>query len=323
MDVSVIIPAYNTSRELADCLTALRRSTVSPVEVIVVDDASTDDTAAVAESAGAHTIRLGVNAGPAGARNRGAAVARGDVLMFVDADVVVAEESIARAVATLEQEPDVVAVFGSYDTRPRAPGLVSQFRNLLHHFVHQQGAPEAMTFWAGCGAVRRAAFDAVGGFDERPLRHFIEDIDLGYRLRQAGFRIRLDREMLCTHLKRWTLASMTRTDLWYRAVPWTRLIAESGHAPADLNLRRDQRASVALVGGAVAVLPLVVRGPAWGAVAAAALLAVAALNLPLYGFLRRERGLSFAIASFPVHLVHLACSGLGFLYGRVVPTGNS
>lgn len=321
MDVSVIIPAYNTSRELSECLTGLRRSTTPPLEVIVVDDASTDDTAAVAESQGARTIRLAVNSGPAGARNRGAAVARGDALVFVDADVVVAPDAIARMVASLEGEADVAAVFGSYDVRPRAPGVVSQFRNLLHHFVHQHGAPDASTFWAGCGAVRRAAFEAVGGFDERPIRHFIEDIDLGYRLRKGGFRIRLNRDLLCTHLKRWTVWSMARTDFLYRAVPWTRLIAESGTAPADLNLRGDQRASVALVGTAVVALALATLDHRWAAVAAAALLAVAIVNRPLYRFLRRERGIGFALASFPVHLLHFACSGLGFLYGRLVPTG--
>jgi GT2 family glycosyltransferase len=318
MDVSVIIPAHDSSRELGECLAAVERSTVRPVEVVVVDDASSDDTAAVAELRGARTIRLAMNAGPAGARNRGAAVARGDVLAFVDADVLMAPDALARIVATLARERDVTAVFGSYDTHPRSPGLVSQFRNLLHHFVHQRGDPEAATFWAGCGAVRRTAFDAVGGFDERPVRHFIEDIDLGYRLRGAGFRIRLDRDVLCTHLKRWTLWSMVRTDLRYRAVPWTRLIAESGTAPRDLNLRGDQRASVALVGVACATLPLAGRWSA-AAVGAAALLAVAVVNRGFYRFLRHERGLGFALASFPLHVLHFASSGLGFLYGRLAP----
>lgn len=319
MDVSLIIPARDSSRELRECLAAVRASTTRPAEIVVVDDASSDDTAAVTEAGGARVIRLPANAGPAGARNRGAAVARGDVLAFVDADVAVAPATLARLVAALARDPEVAAVFGSYDARPRAPGLVSQFRNLLHHFVHQHGDPDASTFWAGCGVVRRAAFDAVGGFDERPVRHFIEDIDLGYRLRRAGSRIRLERDAQCTHLKRWTLRSMARTDLLYRAVPWTRLIAESGTAPADLNLRGDQRTSVALVGVALALLALAAWWRNAAAVAVVALAAVAFLNREFYGFLRRERGLGFAVACFPVHLVHFACGGLGFAYGRLVP----
>jgi GT2 family glycosyltransferase len=319
MDVSVIVPAYNSGRELRECLAGLRASSVPPSEVLVVDDAATDDTAAVAAAMGARVLRLAANAGPAAARNRGAAVARGDVLFFVDADVVVAADAVARVARALGDEADLAAVFGSYDARPRAPGLVSQFRNLLHHFVHQHGRPDASTFWAGCGAVRRAAFDAVGGFDERPVRRFIEDIELGYRLRRAGFRIRLDHDLRCTHLKHWTLWSMLRTDLVHRAVPWARLIAETRTAPADLNLRGEQRASVALVGVAGAALLLAVWRHCLAAVAVAAILAVAALNRELYRFLRRERGVAFALACFPLHLLHLACSGLGFVYARSAP----
>ena len=57
----------------------------------------------------------------------------------------------------LREEPGIAAVFGSYDDEPGAPNLVSQYRNLLHHFVHQTGRTEASTFWTGCGAVRRDA----------------------------------------------------------------------------------------------------------------------------------------------------------------------
>ena len=323
MDVSVVIPAYNCARDLRECLAALQASTVPVAEVVVADDASTDGTASVAAAMGARVIRLPTNGGPAAARNRAVAATRGDVLFFVDADVAVAADAVARVVATFAREADVAAVFGSYDARPRAPGAVSQFRNLLHHFVHQQGAAEASTFWAGCGAVRRAAFDAVGGFDERPVRRFIEDIDLGYRLRRAGFRIRLERALLCTHLKRWTLASMVRTDLVYRALPWTRLIAESGTAPRDLNLGLGQRASVALVGLAAAALPLALVHRSLAAVVVTALLAVAVLNRKLYAFLRRQRGTAFALACVPLHVLHFACSGLGFVYGRAVPRGTS
>jgi hypothetical protein len=66
-----------------------------------------------------------------------------------------------------EAEPDLAAVFGLYDAAPAALRVISQYRNLLHHFVHQNGNPQASTFSAGCGAIRRSVFEQIGGFDEK------------------------------------------------------------------------------------------------------------------------------------------------------------
>jgi Glycosyl transferase family 2 len=165
--VSVIVPAYRNAGELSQCISALRAAATLDTELIVVDDASEDDVSSTAANSGARVLRLARNAGPAAARNHGARHARGQILFFVDADVVVPENAIGRIRTTLDCHGEIAAVFGSYDARPAAPGLVSQYRNLLHHFVHQTGKAEAATFWAGCGAVRRLAFERVGGFDER------------------------------------------------------------------------------------------------------------------------------------------------------------
>jgi glycosyltransferase involved in cell wall biosynthesis len=318
MRISVIIPAYDSAREVAECVAAVAASLTPSDEIIVVDDGSTDETAAVASAAGARVLRQ-ANRGPAAARNLGAASARGDVLMFVDADVVVAPDAIARATDALATSLDVAAVFGSYDARPRARGLVSQYRNLLHHYVHQHGNEDASTFWAGCGAVRRDAFVAVGGFDERTAWRAIEDIEFGYRLRRAGFRVRLDKYLRGTHLKRWTLARMLRTDLLLRAAPWTRLIRRSSVAPADLNLGVTQRLSVALVAAGMLCLAVAVARPAFALGAAATLALVVALNRELYRFLYRERGLAFAVVCIPLHVLYFLCSGAGFALGLLTP----
>ncbi|HEU4370168.1 MAG TPA: glycosyl transferase, partial [Methylomirabilota bacterium] len=211
--------------------------------------------------------------------------------------------------------PDVAAVFGSYDAMPRAPGLVSQYRNLLHHFVHQHGDSAASTFWAGCGAVRRDVFATLGGFDARRFpRPSIEDIELGYRLRAAGHRILLDKELQGTHLKRWTLRSVVTTDVTCRAVPWARLNLERRASLTDLNLKASQRASAALVGvaGVCALMAAVHQGFAGGA--AAAVLGVVVLNRDFFGFLRRRRGLTFAAACVPLHLLYFLYSGLSYAF---------
>jgi glycosyltransferase involved in cell wall biosynthesis len=288
---------------------------LSEAEIIVVDDASTDETRAVAA---AHTsvrlLQLSRNSGPSSARNLGARHARGEVLFFVDADVVVMPGAVQRVARAFDEHPEAAAIFGSYDDKPPAPGLVSQYRNLLHHYVHQSGEVAASTFWGACGAIRRSVFEQVGGFDEQRYPRCIEDIELGYRLRRASHQILLDKGLQGTHLKKWTLWSMIRTDVCCRAIPWTRLILETERAPDDLNLRDGQKASVGLVfSGLVACLFAPFYGPAlW--VAAAALAAVVLLNRSLYGFFIRQRGARFAAGALGLHLLYFLYGGLAYLY---------
>ena len=313
--VSIIVPVYNNSKDLKECLSAIRAASFPNTEIIVVDDASTDDTLATAIGLGVHPLRLVKNSGVAAARNYGARQARGDIVFFVDADVVIPPGAIKRVMEVFEKNPALTAVFGSYDAQPRAMGTVSQYRNLLHHFVHQKGKTEASTFWAGCGAIRRSAFEKIGGFDERRYRHpSIEDIELGYRLRQAGHRILLDKSLQVTHLKKWTLNSVIRTDITRRALPWARLIIESNKAPDDLNLKLSQRLS-----GLVAMLAcLLALLGAFRAellvVSAVAFVGVIALNRELYTFFWKQRGLCFAAACIPLHLLYYLYSGMSYLY---------
>lgn len=250
--VSVIVPMHNAAATLDRCLAALAVSARQPDELLVVDDASTDASRHIAEAAGATPLHLEPTPrGPAFARNAAAARAIGDVLVFVDSDVVVHPDTIDRLVAPLEQDPDLVATFGSYDDAPPTPGIASQYANLRHHFVHQQGAGNATTFWAGCGAVRKRAYDAVGGFDTNYDRPAIEDVELGLRLTQAGGRILLVPEALATHLKAWSLTNLWRTDISRRALPWARLMA-SGDAPrTGLNTARSAKASALAMAWAV------------------------------------------------------------------------
>jgi GT2 family glycosyltransferase len=258
--VTVIVPVHNGGDDLARCLEAISRSAWRPLECIVVDDASTDGrTAETAQRFGARVLRQPRQQGPAAARNAGAAAAAGDILFFTDADVVLHEDAIGRAADELARSPGVAAVFGSYDAEPGDASLISRYRNLYHHWNHQVGAEEASTFWSGCGAVRRQIFQAAGGFSESFARPSIEDIELGYRLRAAGQRIRLLKDMQCTHLKRWTLRNMVYTDIFLRGAPWVELLRRFPGVPADLNLGWRSRLATGLTG----LLLLTLLGLAW------------------------------------------------------------
>ena len=242
---SFIIPFHHDLQNLARCLEALtpvRRGS----EVIVAADGSTDDCGAVAAAHRARVVSLTGSRGPAVARNAAAAEATGDVLVFVDADVVVGRDGLKRLLQIFDEQPATAAVFGAYDDRPEAPGFVSQYKNLSHSLIHRTSASRARTFWSGFGAIRRPAFEAVGGFDERFDRPSVEDIDLGYRLTAAGYAVVLDPALSATHLKRWTIGAAIASDIFDRGIPWTQLIWRYRALDNDLNLRTEYRWSVVI-----------------------------------------------------------------------------
>src|SRR5581483_11473345 len=148
--VSIIVPVYNGGKNWSRCLDALGALNPPPLEIIVVDDGSTDASADAAAPRGfivVHTDQP--QSGPARARNLGAAYAHGDILFFVDADVLVYPDAVARVTRALS-DTSISAIFGSYDDTPDDSSFVSRYKNLMHHFVHQHSRTKANTFWAGC-----------------------------------------------------------------------------------------------------------------------------------------------------------------------------
>jgi glycosyltransferase involved in cell wall biosynthesis len=259
MTISIIIPVLNGSKFIRKCLDGVFSSEYRDYECIIVDDGSTDGTQDIVRSYDIALKQLVDGPyGPAYARNQGAELATGDILFFVDADVVIKADTLSRIANSFENHPSYSAVFGSYDESPNEGGFISQYKNLFHHYVHQQANEEGGTFWSGCGAIRREIFLAMGGFDyERFPKPSIEDIDLGIRLREKGYKIRLDKSIQVKHLKKWTLTNLIRTDVLDRAIPWTSLILQSKKMPNDLNLKMPQRFSAGLTVLLLGILGLI------------------------------------------------------------------
>ncbi|WP_373534178.1 glycosyltransferase family 2 protein [Microcoleus sp.] len=313
--VSVIIPVHNGGSYFRTCLSKLAQAVPRPIEIIVVADGESDGSWRLAKEFGAKLIRIPECGGPARARNLGAQAAKGDILFFVDADVAVCPEAVGYAISVFKNNPDLTAFIGSYDDAPGDPDFLSQYRNLLHHYVHQTGNEEASTFWGACGVIRREIFLQMGGFNENYRQASIEDIEFGYRLKQAGHQIRLCKTLQVKHLKRWEAMGMVKADFFYRALPWTELIWRDRQLNNDLNLQVSNRLSVILT---YAML-LLVLGTCWSLNCLLAVPFVAvplvAINAPLYRFFQQKHGLIFALKTIPWHWLFYFYSGLAFAIG--------
>jgi glycosyltransferase involved in cell wall biosynthesis len=204
--ISVVIPVRDGAGTIRECLEGLRASG-GYAELLVIDDASRDETTAIAENAGARVIRCEKRIGPAGARNRGARLATGDVVLFVDSDVVVPPE-IGAKLHEAFADPSVAAVQTIYTADCPAANVFSRYQNLYYHYSFARIREKRIAAFATwCAAIRREAFLALGGFNDRIPDPTVEDEELGYALVDAGLSILLDKSLQVRHLAFYSLSA--------------------------------------------------------------------------------------------------------------------
>ncbi len=197
--VSVIIPAYNASNTLQACLRSVHAAEYDgEVEVIVVDDASTDATPAIAEELGCRVIRRVSNAGPAVSRNAGAKAAKGEILIFVDADTQMRPDTIRAGVSAFTRE-DIGAVSGIYELEPVNSGFFPcYYAYLKYHAFMATRAEHSSAFGAQCAAISKRLFEQVGGFRSLPWGMDLENDELGWRINQRS-KIAISRAFRVRH----------------------------------------------------------------------------------------------------------------------------
>lgn len=312
--VSVVVPVHQWNQSFTRCLQALLHLRPRPLEIIISVDGELAQLDELSSIEGLTIHASPIPAGPAAARNAGAAIAKGDILLFIDSDVLPPQDIVSRVARRFSEQPWADAVIGSYDEEPAEANFFSQYKNLAHHWVHQQARPQASTFWTACGAIRRGVFLALGGFDQSYRRPCVEDIELGYRLKNNGGRITLDKNLQVTHLKRWDAYSLFRSDFYDRALPWSELILNRGPFINDLNLTYANRISVALSLVLAISLPAGLIHQSGFVVAGAALIGLLLLNSKLLGYFIRKRGLLFTLKVIPWHWFYLVYSGVAFAW---------
>jgi GT2 family glycosyltransferase len=315
--ISVIVPVYNGADVLSRSLAAVVASDLprDAWELIVVDDASTDDSAIIAGRHADTVVRLvGRPRGPAYARNRGLELARGSIIVSVDADVCVHSDAIGWLSRLLSEDATLGAVIGAYDAGDPSRPLISSFRNLRQSFLQQRAAGDVDNYWPACGAIRRSVLDQVGHFDEwHYWRPQAEGAELGQRIRRQGYRIVLDARVQATHLKEWTLASSITTDLVNHGVPSMRLLFQGRNLARmrSPSLSMREKANVAATCGALVLTALYLAFPI-RYLGRLLFVDVAALTFgmaPLFGFIVDERDPMFALFCLPLQLLQYLTAG--------------
>ncbi|WP_307848842.1 glycosyltransferase family 2 protein [Microbispora oryzae] len=305
--VTVVVPNYNGARFLPLCLRAAREQTYDPIEIIVVDDHSTDESVRIARSAGVNVIHTPANGGAAVARNAGAAAANGEILFFVDADVALAPDAVATAVAILEADPGVGAACGIEDPEPLfRSGRVEDYRAIQHHYWSVASEGEVSFLWSAMFAIRATVFAEIGPFN--PRLRYTEEVDYGHRLGRRyrvlltsaiGGRMGHDRELTAL-LRKLFHRGRARVPLYAARRRFARGYETASRAWASL---------AALL--TVVTVPLVIPyGPAAAAVPAALLAVSLACDAHMYRFVFARRCPLFGLFYAGVHfLVNLAIIG--------------
>jgi glycosyltransferase involved in cell wall biosynthesis len=198
--LSVVVPTYRRPELLRRCLDSLDRQNLprERFEVIVVDDGSGDETAGVLDRAGVVALAQPRNAGPAAARNRGVAQARGRLVLFLDDDVAATPDLLSTHLALHDAADDrLLGVLGRVDWDPAL--TVTPFMRWLDRSGLQFGYetwlregpvdPPYAAFYTANLSMHRDLLDEVGGFDERFPYAAFEDMELAFRLAAAGFHL--------------------------------------------------------------------------------------------------------------------------------------
>lgn len=310
LSICVVMPAYRAEHLLPKVLPpVLEMLAAGDVdEVLVVDDQSPDGTGALAQEMGARVLVTPVNGGPGAARNLAAENTQADILWFVDSDVIAWTDG-APLLRKAFADPSVHAVFGSYDTTPEGKPWYSRYKNLMHRFYHQKSGQEVTTWWAGCGAIRADVFRDVGGFDVETYKvPSIEDIELGDRIARAGGRILVLPELQGKHLKVWTISNGIFTDIFRRALPWSRLMINRGGLVNQLNVGRMERVKAVIAGVLILSVLAAPFAPELLWFSLVLLLLAAWLNRALIAFMNDNGGPLFAVKAFLYHQLYYVYS---------------
>ena len=197
--ISIVIPTYNASKFMPHLLDSIFKQAIDDMEVLIVDDCSTDNTVEIAGQYPTRIIKMDKNGGPAKARNKGVEEAGGDIIFFLDSDVVVLDGTVREVKEYFENNPSAKCVIGVCATEPLNRGFVPKYMAMFE-YIHLLGAPDkkVSVFAPRCGAIKKRLFQEAGGYDESYKGADVEDFELARRINKMDCII-LNPKMLVRH----------------------------------------------------------------------------------------------------------------------------
>jgi len=238
MKISIIIPVYNSSLTLNECLNSIFSSIYKNYEVIVVSDNSKDNSVDLAKKYQTKIIELTENKGPAVARNKGAEISQGDILLFLDSDVIIKRDSLDLIIDKFEKS-EINAIQGIYSHEPNYKYLATQFyQSYLCYYVWPENKKYASTLVTGCFAIRKKIFDNLSGFDVNIENASCEDEKFGYSLINNGYKVIILRNLKVIHnvnydikkfIKRRLIQESDRIKFYLREKTFTNKIKQTNY----------------------------------------------------------------------------------------------
>lgn len=317
--VSIIIPAHNAARFIEPCLrAALAVATPRGWEVIVVNDGSTDETVALVEPFGVKILHHEESRGAAATRNHGARIARGEILVFLDSDVVVPAATLPKMVDRLLESPDIHATGAHASPRNLTPSWSAHFVALRHsHAFYCQPMSDIVgvsCFQSECGAVRREVFASIGGFPEKYSHAGMEDYEFGHQMERLNYVSVLLADAAYDHHYRplWQRCHEVtrRTARWLPLVFRRRKMESKGMGASSRDSFSFLLSPLMLVGILVGFLH-----PSGWYLAGAAAVTQIIWEWPFLRFARREHGMKMALYAWPALQVFHGAIFLGFVGG--------
>jgi len=299
--ISIVIPVKNSKQTIGECIESAKSSGSNNIEIVVVDDNSSDGSIDIAKGYGCKVVKSEGMGGVAAARNAGAKKAKGEIILFMDSDIILRKNAFELIREDFEKK-DVEAVIGIQSKELRFLNFFSQYKNLWMRYTYLKLPDFVSLFYTSIASIKKDAFLKTGGFDPKYRIPDVEDTEFGQRLRDLGFRVYLDKNLEVEHLKYYNLISILKTD-FYRSSGLIKMVLRRG---IEKFLSRNE---TSVPSSFMAQLPfslsfsvfllyfLISGNILAGLISMVSVLIFLILNWDFFSFLKREKGISFTVKS--------------------------